>query len=77
MSTRFTPEFKDAAVRQITERGNSVAEVSLRLGVSVQSLYKWLNEVKSEPPDQQAYDFMAAKKSILKKTACYFARELE
>ena len=31
---RFTPEFKDEAVRQITERGYSVAEVSARLGVS-------------------------------------------
>ena len=31
---RFTPEFKDEAVRQITERGYSVAEVSARLGGS-------------------------------------------
>ena len=32
MSTpRFTPEFKDEAVRQITERSYSVAEVSARL----------------------------------------------
>ena len=30
---RFTPEFKDEAVRQVTERGYSVAEVSARLGV--------------------------------------------
>ncbi len=30
---RFTPEFKEEAVRQITERGYSVAEVSERLGV--------------------------------------------
>ncbi len=30
---RFTPEFKDEAVRQIIERGYSVAEVSARLGV--------------------------------------------
>lgn len=29
---RFTPEFKEEAVRQITERGYSVAEVSGRLG---------------------------------------------
>ena len=29
---RFTPEFKEEAVRQITERGYSVAEVSDRLG---------------------------------------------
>ncbi|WP_186163722.1 transposase, partial [Burkholderia gladioli] len=27
---RFTPEFKQEAVRQITERGYSVAEVSAR-----------------------------------------------
>jgi transposase len=39
---RFTPEFKEEAVRQITERGYSVAEVSDRLGVSAHSLYKWL-----------------------------------
>ncbi|EDZ4579550.1 transposase, partial [Salmonella enterica] len=31
---RFTPEFKEEAVRQITERGYSIAEVSERLGVS-------------------------------------------
>ncbi|MGU3489600.1 transposase, partial [Enterobacter bugandensis] len=39
---RFTPEFKEEAVRQITERGYSVAEVSNRPGVSAHSLYKWL-----------------------------------
>lgn len=35
---RFTPEFKEESVRQITERGYSVAEVSERLGVSAHSL---------------------------------------
>jgi transposase len=30
---RYSPEFKDEAVRQIVERGYSVAEVSKRLGV--------------------------------------------
>ena len=29
---RFTPEFKDEAVRQVTERGYKVAEVAARLG---------------------------------------------
>ena len=38
---RFTPEFKDEAVRQVIERGYSVAEVSERLGVSAHSVYKW------------------------------------
>lgn len=78
MSTRrFTPEFKDEAVRQITERGYSVAEVSARLGVSAQSLYKWVSELKSHTPEHRAHDFIAAKNAILKKTACYFAKELE
>ncbi|MEW8723102.1 transposase, partial [Klebsiella pneumoniae] len=27
-TSRFTPEFKEEAVRQITERGYSIAEVS-------------------------------------------------
>ncbi|HAS1031723.1 TPA: transposase [Enterobacter cloacae] len=35
---RFTSEFKEEAVCQITERGYSVAEVSYRLGVSTHSL---------------------------------------
>ncbi len=28
---RFTPEFKDEAVRQVTERGYPVTEVAVRL----------------------------------------------
>ncbi len=36
MSTqRFTPEFKAEAVRQVIERGYSVAEIAARLSVSV------------------------------------------
>ncbi|HDV6819373.1 TPA: transposase, partial [Escherichia coli] len=43
---RFTPEFKEEAVRQVTERGYSVADVSERLGVSAHSLYKWVRSVR-------------------------------
>jgi transposase len=39
---RYSPEFKDEAVRQVTESGHSVQEVAARLGVSSHSLYKWL-----------------------------------
>lgn len=38
---RFTPEFKAEAVRQVIERGYSVAEIAARFGVSTHSLYKW------------------------------------
>ena len=63
---RFTPEFKDEAVRQIIERGYSVAEVSARLGVSAHSLYKWVNAVKPDKTDQQASELLAAKSEILR-----------
>lgn len=38
----FTEDFKIDAVKQITERGYSVADVSKRLGVSTHSLYAWM-----------------------------------
>ena len=90
---RFTPEFKEEAVRQITERGYSIAEVSERLGVSAHSLYKWLLAVKPDNNGQQAQDLLDARteilrlkaqlkrteeeRDILKKAARYFARELD
>ncbi|WP_217809421.1 IS3 family transposase, partial [Lonsdalea britannica] len=62
----FTPEFKEEAVRQITERGYSVAEVSDRLGVSAHSLYKWLRAIKPDNSEQHARDLLEAKSEILK-----------
>jgi transposase len=43
---RFTLEFEDEAVRQVVERGYSVAEVADRVGVSAHSLYKWVKAVR-------------------------------
>ncbi|WPO20737.1 IS3 family transposase [Raoultella ornithinolytica] len=63
---RFTPEFKEEAVRQITERGYSVAEVSDRLDVSAHSLYKWLRAIKPDNSEQHARDLLEAKSEILK-----------
>lgn len=88
---RFTPEFKEEAVRQITERGYSVADVSERLGVSAHSLYKWVRSVKPDNNGHQTQDLLDARteilrlkaqlkrteeeRDILKKAARYFARE--
>ena len=38
---RYSPEFKDEAVRQVVDRGYSVPEVAERLGVSSHSLPTW------------------------------------
>ncbi|EMD1678210.1 transposase [Klebsiella variicola] len=59
---RFTPEFKEEAVRQITERGYSVAEVS----DLAHSLYKWLRAIKPDNSEQHARDLLEAKSEILK-----------
>jgi transposase len=46
---RYTDEFKPEAIKQITKRGHSVADVASRLGVSTHSLYAWLRSMAMEP----------------------------
>lgn len=63
---QFTSDFKDEAVRQVTEKGHSVQEVAARLGVSSHSLYKWVNAVRPEKDERRADELLDAKKEILK-----------
>ena len=63
---RYTPEFKDEAVRQVVDRGYRVAEVAERLGVSTNSLHKWVKAVKPTKSDAQTAELNDAKKEILK-----------
>jgi transposase len=92
-SQRYSPEFKDEAVRQIVERGYTVAGVSERLGVSSHSLYKWVKAVKPDKTERDTAELVEAKseilrlraqlrrteeeRDILKKAARYFAKEPE
>lgn len=39
---RYTPEFKEEAIKQVLERGYTTADVAARLGVSQHSVYKWV-----------------------------------
>lgn len=63
----FTDEFKIDAVKQITERGYSVAEVSRRLGVSTHSLYQWRKRFSKSPAVAQKVTEQSAEISRLKK----------
>ena len=88
---RFTEEFKKEAIKQITERGYSVAEVAERLGTTTHSLYAWLKKYNEPQPSQAAQADEQAEiarlkaelrrvteeRDILKKAAAYFAREHE
>lgn len=86
MRRRFTEEFKAEAVKQVTERGYSVADVSERLGISTKSLYLWLRKAKGsgKRKDESQVEIARLKaelkraeeeRDILKKAAAYFARE--
>ena len=89
---RVTPEFKAEGIKQITERGYSVKDVSEWLGVSDHSLYSWLKQHKQainpDPLVTQPHD-LAAESARLKvepkraeeerdilKKAAYFAKQL-
>lgn len=90
---RYTAEFKTEALKQITERGHGVVEVSKRLGVSDKSLYKWLRDADLQKQPQFSKDVAALKqevnrlnaalkrateeRDILKKAAVYFASHQE
>jgi transposase len=88
-SKRFTEEFRIEAVKQVTERGYPVKEVSERLGVSTWSLYEWIKRFSAPPEARQADMDQAARikrleselrrvteeRDILKKAAAYFAKE--
>ena len=82
----FTEDFKRDVVRQITERGYPVAEVSPRLGVSQHSLYEWKkkftasNGKASDDADEvrrlkKELARVTEERDILKKAAAYFARD--
>lgn len=86
--TNFTEEFKLDAIRQITERGHSVADVSQRLGVSGHSLYAWIKRYAASPGVTQKADQpseirrlkqelarVTEERDILKKATAYFARD--
>jgi len=88
---RYTPEFREEAVRQVTERGYAVKEVAERLGVSSHSLYIWVRAAR--PTSAEADELAATKlenqklkaelrrlaeeRDILKKAAAYFAKDPE
>jgi len=90
---QFAEEFKQEAVKQVVERGYSVSDVAKRLGVSVQSLYKWVKAYSPNPIARYEAELKEVRREnlrlkselqrtkedreILKKAATYFARHPE
>lgn len=86
---RYTDEFKIEAVRQVTDRGYSVAQVAERLGTTTHSLYVWVKrfgpkDKSSKEAEETERELRRLKaelrrvteeRDILKKAAAYFAKE--
>ena len=45
----YTREFKEDAVRLVTEKGVSVSQVALDLGIHENTIYKWIRQYKADP----------------------------
>ncbi len=90
-SERYPEEFKIEAVKQVVERGYSVAEVASRLGVTTHSLYAWKKKYGPGSAQHQAKSDDEAEirrlkkelkrvteeRDLLKKAAVYFANQPE
>jgi len=90
-SKRYPEEFKIEAVKQVTERGHSVAEVAQRLGTTTHSMYAWLKQYGPRADENQVHrndqaeikrlqkelKRVTEERDILKKAAAYFANHPE
>ena len=45
-SKRYTDEFRAEAVKQVLERGFTVADVAARIGIPKHTLYDWVQKAK-------------------------------
>ena len=91
--TKYAPEFKDEAVKQVVVPGHSVVDVAKRLGIPEGVLYTWVGKFKkADEPDSNDLMVLQAEiaklkaelrgtgheeRDILKKAAAYFAKQSE
>lgn len=89
MGTKYTKEFKEEALKLITEHGYSQAEAGRRLGISDKNINRWLKDSKGLSPlkpvlSEEQEELKRLRKEvtqlrlereILKKAAAFFARE--
>ncbi|CAM84757.1 transposase [Acinetobacter sp. SH024] len=88
-SKRYPEEFKIEAVKQVTEKGHSVAEVAARLGTTTHSMYAWIKRYDPQQPKitesndpraelaklKKELQRVTEERDILKKAVVYFASQ--
>lgn len=91
MSNKYTIEFKQAAVKLVTEQGYTQVEAARNLGISPKNINRWILEgikpgtdkfKETLSSDQQEIqrlrkenERLKMEKEILKKAAAFFANE--
>ncbi len=90
-SPRYAPKFRDEAVRQVTSSGKPVAATARDLGVSYETLQKWIKRAALNAGERQdgltteerdelrrlrrENRILQEEREILKKAAAFFATE--
>jgi transposase len=88
---KYTQEFKDSAVKLVTEQGYHLSEASRNLGVNISVLRRWINATVTDgskapvlAKDELQAELVRLRKEnhrlklereILKKAAVFFAKE--
>jgi transposase len=90
MSARkYSEEFRVEAVKQVTLQGHPASQVAKRLGISLDTMYRWVRLHGKDPALRKAESDkdvelrkvqaelkrVTEERDILKKAAAYFAKE--
>ena len=87
---KFSPEYRDEAVRMVIETGRSVAEVARDLGINESTLGNWVTQYRRDHPVSEELGVadrarlkelesenreLRMERDFLKKAAAFFAKE--
>ncbi len=87
---KFTPEYRQEAVKQVVDTQIPIAEVARNLGINPGTLGNWVNKYREEHPASEELSVpersrlreleretreLRLQNDFLKKAAAYFARE--
>lgn len=87
---KFTPEYREEAVKQVVENQKPIADVARSLGINAGTLGNWVNKYRDEHPVSEELSLpdrarlrelereareLRLEVAFLKKAAAYFARE--
>jgi len=90
MYRKFTPEYREEAVKMVIESGRPIAAVARDLGLSEGTLGNWVTKYRDEHPASEELDIaerarlkelekenreLRMERDFLKKAAAFFAKE--